>query len=258
MANFFPRWSNSLPVQIVIALGVLGIGVSAAVTYYFTPKYTRVGYQPDQPVPYDHALHVTQLGLDCRYCHSFVEETGHANIPAASTCWNCHQHIKTDSPVLEPIRRAADKNYEGYDGKPVEWVRVHRAPDYVYFDHSAHVNRGVSCASCHGDVSDMRVVYHAEPHSMSWCLDCHKEPEKHLRPLDEVFNLKWKPEDLSREDFTAYLREKAGEARAEELLPTPTGKKADKPLTQFEIGSALKELWRIHPPSPNNCAGCHR
>jgi hypothetical protein len=258
MANIFPRWTNTLPLQMVVALGVMGLGVSAAVTYYFTPKYTRVGYQPDQPVPYDHKLHVGQLGMDCRYCHSFVEKSGHANVPAASTCWNCHQHVKPDSPTLEPIRKAADKNYEGYDGKSVEWIRVHRAPDYVYFDHSAHVNRGVSCVSCHGDISEMRVVHHAEVQSMSWCLDCHKHPEKHLRPLDEVFNLKWQPEDLSRKDFTDYLTDKADAARAAELLPIPKNGNPDELLSQEEIGSALKELWKIHPPSPNNCSGCHR
>ena len=259
MANIFPRWTNTMPLKVLVSIGVLGLGVSVAVSYYFTPKYTRVGYQPDQPVPYDHKLHVGQLGMDCRYCHSFVENSGHANVPSASTCWNCHQHVKTGSPKLEPIRKAADKNYEGFDGKPVEWVRVHRSPDYVYFDHTAHVNRGVSCASCHGDVGEMRVVHHAESHSMSWCLDCHKNPEKHLRPLDEVFNLKWKPEDLSRSDFVDYLSGKSGsKERVEELLPSPKSGKDDEPLSQEEIGLALKELWKIHPPSPNNCSGCHR
>ena len=253
MANPFPRWINTLPLQIVGALIILGIGVSAAVTYYFTPKYARVGYQPDQPVPYDHKLHVGQLGMDCRYCHSFVENSGHANVPSASTCWNCHRHVKADSPKIEPIRKAVDKNYESYDGKPVEWVRVHRAPDYVYFDHSAHVNRGVSCASCHGDIGEMRVVHHDKPHSMSWCLDCHKEPEKHLRPLDQVFNLKWEPENLAREDFRTYIEQRLGSETANELVPDN-----DKPLTQKVIGSVLKDLWHIRPPSGNNCSGCHR
>jgi hypothetical protein len=104
----------------------------------------------------------------------------------------------------------------------------------------------------------MRVVHHAEAQSMSWCLDCHKQPEKHLRPLDEVFNLKWQPEDLSRKDFTDYLAGKADAATVAELLPLPKNGKPDEALSQEEIGSALKELWNIHPPSPNNCSGCHR
>ena len=196
-----------------------------------------------------------RLGMDCRYCHSFVENSGHANVPTASTCWNCHQHVKTDSPKLEPIRKAIDKNYENYDGKPVEWVRIHRSPDYVYFDHSAHVNRGVSCASCHGDVGEMVVVHHEESHSMSWCLDCHKNPEKHLRPLDEVFNLKWKPEDLAVEDFKSYISDRFGDDKQDVLMDKLAGKEE---LTQEIIGTTLKDLWHIRPPSGNNCSGCHR
>ena len=235
MANFFPRWSNTILFQIIACVAVLGGGITLAVAYYFTPKYTRVGYEPDQPVPYDHKLHVEQLGMDCRYCHSFVETSGHANVPTAQVCWNCHKSVKKESPQLEPIRRAADVTHEFYTGEPVEWKRVHMAPDYVYFDHSVHINRGVSCASCHGDVGEMRVVKHAESHSMSWCLDCHRNPEEHVRPLDEVFNLKWKPEDL-------------GEAKLKEL--------GVEKATQREIGKKLVHDWKINPPT--NCSACHR
>lgn len=257
MANIFPRWTNSLPIKIVVCLGFAGLGVSAAVSYYFTPKYTRVGYQPDQPVPYDHLLHVEKLGLDCRYCHSFVEVSGKANVPSSSTCWNCHQHVKKDSPKLEPIRRSIDETYEKYDGKPVEWVKVHKTPDYAYFDHSAHVNRGVSCQSCHGKVNEMPVVFHKEPQSMGWCLDCHRAPENHLRPLDKVFDLNWKPEDENRQGFHDYVSSKAGIEKANELVPV-AGEAGKKELSQKEIGLALKEIWGVHPPSPNSCAGCHR
>ena len=241
MANFFPRWSNTILFQIIACLAVLGGGISLAVAYYFTPKYTRVGYEPDQPVPYDHKLHVGQLGMDCRYCHSFVETSGHANVPSAEVCWNCHKAVKLDSPKLEPLRRAIDPTFEGYDGKPVKWTRVHQAPDYVYFDHSVHINRGVSCVSCHGDVGEMKVVKHAESHSMSWCLDCHRDPAKHLRPLDEVFNLKWKPEDE--------------EGKLAEL-GNPNSEKKAKKATQREIGKQLKHDWKINPPT--NCSACHR
>src|SRR5690606_1897068 len=108
---------------------------------YSTPKYTRVGYAPVQPVPYSHALHVDQLGLDCRYCHSTVDESEHAAIPTAQTCMNCHSQVKKDSPLLAPVRAS----YE--TGMPVEWVRVHEMPDYVFFNHSVHVNRGISCVA---------------------------------------------------------------------------------------------------------------
>ncbi|MEM0897500.1 MAG: cytochrome c3 family protein [Verrucomicrobiota bacterium] len=257
MANHFPRWSNTLPLQIVAALGFLAVGVATAVTYYFTPKYTRVGYQPDQPIPYDHQLHVNQLGMDCRYCHSFVEDTGHANVPTSQTCWNCHQNVKTDSPLLEPLRQSIDPNYENYTGEPIRWVKIHATPDYAYFNHSAHVNRGVSCVSCHGKINEMEVVWHHEPQSMQWCLDCHQNPEEHLRPLDHVTNLDWEASDENRIDFHQYIASKTDEEKAEELVPVE-GDAATKELTQEEIGQALKVAWHIMPPSSMNCAGCHR
>ena len=236
MANFFPRWTNLLPLKIVVCLGALGAAVVAGFAYYATPKAQRVGYQPDQPIPYDHQLHVDQLGLDCRYCHSFVEHSGHANIPSASTCWNCHQHVQKDNPKLEPLRRAIDKDYEHYDGKPIEWVRVHRSPDYVKFDHSAHVNRGVSCKSCHGEVNKMEVVYHSKALSMGFCLDCHREPEKHLRPLEEVYNLDY--------DVIEYLE-------THEVLDD-SGKRI---TTQKDFGQFLKEKHYITPKE--SCSTCH-
>jgi hypothetical protein len=223
--------------KIAVCLGVAGAGVVMAFTYYATPKAQRVGYQPSQPIAYDHALHVGQLGMDCRYCHSFVESSGQANVPSASTCWNCHQHVRKESPKLEPLRRALDLDYENYDGAPIEWVRVHKNPDYVFFNHSAHLNRGISCASCHGRVDKMETVYQAESHSMSFCLDCHRNPEPPLRPLEEVFNLKDDPVD--------YL------SRTEIL-------DADgKPIeTQKDFGAYLKAHWNIQ--AKESCTTCHR
>ena len=176
MANFFPRWTNLLPFKIALCAGSIAIGVAVALAYYATPKTLTVGYQPSQPIPFSHKIHVDQLGMDCRYCHSFVEVSGHSNVPTGNTCWNCHQHVQKDSPKLAPLHREMDVNYPGYDGKPIQWARVHKLPDYVYFNHSAHVNRGISCQSCHGRVDQMEVVYQAEPHSMGWCLECHRAP----------------------------------------------------------------------------------
>lgn len=191
MSKIFPKSANKLPLQIVIFLFILAGAVTAATTYYATPKYTRVGYAPVQPVPYSHALHVGQLGLDCRYCHSNVEKSGVANLPTAQTCMNCHSHIKTDSPLLAPIRAS----YES--GDPVHWKRIHQVPDYVYFNHSAHVNRGVSCYECHGQINEMDVVEHAKPLSMSFCLDCHRNPQERVRPLDQITNLNWRPDQMA-------------------------------------------------------------
>ena len=171
MANFFPRWTNWLPLKITICGIVMVCGLTAATWYYVTPKYTRVGYQPVQPVPFPHDIHVTQLGMDCRYCHSFVETAAHSNLPTTQTCMNCHTQVQKDNPKLEPVR-ASWKT-----GRPIEWVQLHRSPDYVFYNHSAHVNRGISCFSCHGEINHMPVVYHAKPHSMAWCLECHRHPE---------------------------------------------------------------------------------
>lgn len=243
MANIFPRGSNLLPLKIVLCLLVLGPAVTGAMWYYFTPKYTRVGYQPSQPVPFPHDVHTAQLGMDCRYCHSFVEVAAHSNVPTTQVCMNCHTQVQKDNPKLAPLRES------WATGKPIEWVQVHKTPDYVYFNHSAHVNRGVSCVSCHGKVNEMAVVYHAESHSMAWCLDCHRNPEHALRPLDQITNLDWKPEQL---DVPAFLA-KYG------TPPGHEGKDYSKisKLSQEEIGLTLKSKWHINPPD-SNCAGCHR
>jgi hypothetical protein len=224
MANIFPRGSNLLPFKLIFCLLVVGGAVSLAMPYYFTPKYTRVGYQPQQPVNFSHQIHAGQLGMDCRYCHSFVEVAAHSNVPTTQVCMNCHSQVQKENPKLAPVRES------WATGKSIEWVQIHKTPDYVYFNHSAHVNRGVSCVSCHGKVNEMAVVFHHEPQSMSWCLDCHRAPENHLRPLDQVTNLNWEP--------------------------TPEGKET-KQDAQLRIGKDLKAKWGINPPD-KNCAGCHR
>jgi hypothetical protein len=217
MANFFPKWTNLLPLKLVVCAGAVATLLVVGITYYFTPKYTRVGYQPTQPVPFSHVIHVQQLGMDCRYCHSFVEVASHSNVPTTQTCMACHTQIKADSPRLEAVRRSWET------GEPVQWVKIHRLPDYTYFNHAVHVNRGVSCFSCHGAVNDMQVVYQHEPQSMSWCLDCHRAPENHLRPPEEVFNMNWK---------------------------------AASAAEQRRIGQQFKEEWDVNPPV--TCGGCHR
>ncbi len=219
MSKIFPKSANALPLQIVIFLFVLGGVVAAGITYYATPAYLRVGYEPVQPVPFDHSLHAGQLGMDCRYCHSSVEKSGTSSIPPAQTCMNCHSLIKTQSPLLEVVR----KSYE--TGDPVPWVKVHQAPDYVYFNHSVHVNRGVSCVECHGKVNEMAVVSHAMPHSMSWCLDCHRNPAARIRDPKDIYNLDSK---------TLAAQGPEGVKTAEKFVHD----------------------WKVKPPQ--SCSGCHR
>lgn len=248
MANFFPRWTNLLPLKIAVCVIFVVLGLTAAFSYYATPKAQRVGYQPDQPIAYDHDLHANQLGIDCRYCHSSVDKSPSAGIPTANTCWNCHQHVAKGSDKLAPLRAAmgVDKDHaviEGAVKKPIEWVRITKAPDYVYFDHSAHVNRGVSCKSCHGDVNHMEKVYHAKDLSMAFCLDCHRAPEKHLRPLEEVYNLDY--------DVLTYLE---GKDELKKQIGFEKGDSAEK--AQEKLGNLLKTNWDIHPK--DSCFTCHR
>jgi hypothetical protein len=146
---------------------------------------TQANVVRPQPVPFSHKHHVSGLGIDCRYCHTAVEQSAFAGIPSTTTCMNCHSQIWTNSPMLEPVR-------ESYrTGQPLRWNRVHNLAEFAYFNHSIHVNKGVGCATCHGPVDQMPLV--AQEHSllMEWCLDCHRNPEQYLRPREEVFNMAW-------------------------------------------------------------------
>jgi len=181
----FPRWANKTVHVAGAVMGIAPLYLIGLVWYGASPKTLDVGYAPVQPIPYSHALHAGELGIDCRYCHTTVEEAGHAALPPTETCMNCHARVKTQSPKLEPLRQSWAK------GTAVEWVKVHDLPDYVYFNHSAHVRRGIGCVSCHGRVDQMPVVTQQEPLSMGWCLDCHRAPENHLRPTSEITNMGW-------------------------------------------------------------------
>ena len=185
MRHVFPRWTNLLLPAIVMTLLVVPLYAAFMVTWGFSPLTTDVGYQPGQPVPYSHALHVGELGIDCRYCHNTVERSARAAIPPTRTCMNCHAQIHKDSEKIAPLLESFTT------GKPVSWVRVHDLPDFVFFNHAAHVTRGVSCVECHGRVDMMETVYQHETLSMGWCLDCHRDPDIHLRDPALVTRLEW-------------------------------------------------------------------
>ena len=216
MANIFPKWTNKIPTALAVGAPIALSVVVAAIWYWFSPWYTDVGYQPVQPVPYSHKFHAGDLGIDCRYCHNTVEGADFAAIPPTDTCMNCHKHVATDSAKLKLVRESADT------GKSIEWVKVHQLPDYAYFSHQVHINGGIGCVSCHGRVDQMEEVYLAKPLSMGWCLDCHRNPQPHLRPLDEITNMDWDQETAGYDPATHVNR--AGLA----VLP------------------------------PEHCSGCHR
>jgi hypothetical protein len=184
----FPRWSNLLLPTVLVVGAITPLYAVLLVAYGFSPVTTDVGYRPQQPIPFSHQLHANELGMDCRYCHNTVERAAHAAIPPTRTCMNCHSQIHKDSPNLEAMR----VSYES--GRPIPWIRVHDLPDYAYFSHEAHVNRGVSCVSCHGRIDHMEVVQQQERLSMGWCLECHRAPDEHLRDPALVTKLGWEPE----------------------------------------------------------------
>jgi hypothetical protein len=185
LSKVFPKWVNQAPLAMLVAVPGGLLGSICFVWYFFSPWFTDVGYAPLQPVPFSHKLHAGDLGLDCLYCHSSVDRSPHANIPSAQTCMNCHHSagVKPDSEKLKLVRESFVK------GDPLPWVRVHQLPDYVQFDHGVHLNAGVGCVSCHGRVDQMEVVRQSEPLSMSWCLDCHRDPAKHLRPPGKITDM---------------------------------------------------------------------
>jgi menaquinone reductase, multiheme cytochrome c subunit len=186
--SLFPEWVNRVrplggalllvaPVYLVFLLYAAG-----------SPETTDVGYSPRQPVPYSHQVHVGKMGMDCRYCHTTVEGAAFAAVPPTSVCMNCHKTIASDSDKLAPLRQSTKT------GKSVPWVRVHDLPDYVYFDHHAHVQRNVACVSCHGRIDRMEQVHQAKRLSMGWCLECHRDPAPCLRPSEFITDMNWIPE----------------------------------------------------------------
>ncbi len=196
-----------------MGLGALaGAGGYAFVSH---PRNLDVGYSPEQPVPYSHKLHAGTMGMDCTYCHYTVTKAGFAAIPTTETCMNCHSKVKEKSEKLAPVR-------ESYKtGNAVEWIKIHKMPEYVYFNHRAHVTAGVSCVSCHGRVDQMVEVRQVQPLNMGWCLECHRNPAPNLRPANLVTKLDWVPD-----------------------------------RDPVEIGNEIIAAKNIHPPV--NCSGCHR
>lgn len=179
-------------ISILAGIAWLGYGVQKS-TYL-----THQGLTQDQPVPFSHEHHVRGLGIDCRYCHTSVETSGFAGIPATETCMTCHSKIWTNADILQPVRTSwqLDRPIAGPGGDKTTaagWVRVHNLPQFVYFNHSIHINKGVGCSTCHGRVQDMPLMFQSATLQMEWCLKCHREPEMTLRPRSEIFNMEWTP-----------------------------------------------------------------
>lgn len=188
MPQIFHRSFNTISKVTIFGAVFILAGAGWAWARYIRSSYaTGVGVAREQPVPFSHQHHVSGLGIDCRYCHTSVEKSGFAGIPPIRTCMNCHNQIWVSSPLLEPIRESY------HTGKPLAWNRVHNLANFVFFNHSIHVKKGVGCSTCHGPVHQMPLTWqHATLH-MEWCLECHRNPERFVRPRAEVFNMDWQP-----------------------------------------------------------------
>lgn len=227
MSVIFPKWLNMLPT--VAAVGTLlgGVTVVGGFWYYATPKFYRVGYMPTQPGGgFNHQIHAGKLGMDCRYCHTKIEESAEANIPNVATCYGCHQDGSLTLQSSDPKGPHAQKTQfirESYaKDAPIEWRRIHKLPDYVRnFPHSVHLNAGVSCFSCHGRIDTMPVVFQAEALSMSWCLDCHRDPASALVPKDKVTDLQWVHDQLTQRTSGDPAAKASAEQLVDSLLQAP-------------------------------------
>jgi hypothetical protein len=215
VAQIFPRWTNELPLLVAAGSLVAAGLVVGGIWYYFSPEYTDVGYQPVQPVAYSHKLHAGELGINCLYCHATVDRAPVAVVPPTQVCMNCHRLVKRDSPALAAIRESSSS------GRPMQWVRVHNLPGFAYFDHRPHIRAGVGCATCHGRIDQMEIVTQAKPLSMSWCLDCHRNPDPYLRPETEITTMDWSP-----------------------------------PKDQLQSAATIRAAKHLKPPL--DCTGCHR
>jgi hypothetical protein len=219
MPQLFGPASNAL-FRVVLILSLLlpcGGGVLLAFGFAYSDWHTRKGLDREQPIPFSHEHHVNELGIDCRYCHTGVTESAYAGLPATKVCMTCHTQIWWNSPTLEPVRSSWANN------TPIQWNRVHDLPDYVYFDHSVHVAKGVGCTTCHGQINEMPLTHMVVNLQMRWCLDCHRNPEKNLRPRDQVFSVHYFP-----------------------------------PPDQLALGAKLVEQYHVQKDQLTNCSLCHR
>jgi len=219
MSQIFPKSANAAARSSLFGVLTLVLFLGWVIfTLMRSSWVTKQNESVQQPIQFSHAHHVGGIGLDCRYCHTSVEKAAFAGIPPTKTCMNCHSQVWANAPILEPVRASFRNN------TPLTWIRVNDLPDFVYFNHQIHVKQGVGCATCHGPVDKMPLVYQATSMQMEWCLDCHRAPEKYLRPRNEVFNM-------------AY----------------------DAPANQLELGLALKKEYKVASIAHmTSCSVCHR
>jgi hypothetical protein len=230
--QIFHRSTNTLSrATIYGAIFVVAALFWAAAEIQRSPYVTYAGVARPQPAPFSHQHHVAGLGIDCRYCHTSVETSSFAGIPPTATCMNCHRQIWTNAPMLEPVRESFRS------GKSLVWNRVNDLPDFVYFNHSIHINKGVGCNTCHGPVDRMPLMYNYASLQMEWCLECHRAPEKNLRPREQVFNMRYQQPSTDN----------------------PVEFDGQKYIDQISLGTALKAKYHLRTTADiTSCSTCHR
>jgi len=292
MAQIFGRGSNALARMSLVLTGLIVIALGVTLNeLQRSPWVTRQGLRPDQPVPFSHKHHVQGLGVQCQYCHVSVEKSGYAGIPPTKTCVNCHAQLWTNAELLAPVRASWNT------GKPLVWTKVHDLPDFVYFSHEIHVNKGLGCAACHGRVDKMPLMYAQNTLQMEWCLECHRNPAKNLRPTSELYNMAWEKPSEDSPVWCAVGAEATGTPTAQSVncvRQNPEGQRADvaslqlpslgahvvdasmvsdasslpkaeklgsyqKFTSQDELGHFLVDHYKIRNPKDlTSCEVCHR
>jgi Cytochrome c7 and related cytochrome c len=229
MAQVFSKSMNVVARISLLGLPLLAVSALAGGAAFYRSDYTTGAREVvEQPIPFSHKHHVGQLGIDCRYCHTAYETSASSGFPPTKTCMNCHQQMWNAADILQPLRDSWK------EGKPISWTKVNNVPHYTYFNHSIHVAKGVGCVSCHGQIDEMNLVMQSKTLLMEWCLDCHRNPERHLRPPEEVTNMRFKPSDVWNEVL-------------------------QQPHTQASLGKKLKAEHNIREQSIlTNCSICHR
>ena len=287
MAQIFDRSSNALARMSLVLTGLIVIALGVTLDQLQrSPWVTRQGQRAEQPVPFSHRHHVEGLGLQCQYCHTTVEKSSYAGIPPTRTCMNCHAQIWTNAQLLEPVR------HSWATGESIPWIKVHDLPDFVYFSHEIHVNKGIGCASCHGRVDEMPLMYAQNTLQMEWCLNCHRNPAKNLRPTSQIYNMAWEGPTTDHPVWCAAADGKAGVPTAQSVNCTtrnPGGADAEmaslelpatgakglagdvaaavpevapvyqKFTSQEDLGKFLVVHYKIRPPKDlSSCEVCHR
>ena len=282
--QIFPRSANALSRASIFLIVFLVAGVFWVLNeLQYSPYITWAGVRKEQPVPFSHQHHVTGLGIDCRYCHTSVEQSSFAGIPPTKTCMNCHSQIWTNAALLEPVRESYRSD------RSLQWTRVNQLPDFVYFNHSIHVNKGVGCNTCHGPVDQMPLMYQFASLQMEWCLNCHRNPAVNLRPTSQIYNMAWEGPSSDKPVWcgsTGKAGPTAGAVNCTTVDPSGKGPEmaalqapgaasgtvSDAPAggvavpasyqkftNQMELGKYLTAQYHIRTPNElASCETCHR